>query len=89
MRNLAKLQKDDHIVGLTNVVFEKDGICGACKVGKQHGAPQHPKNVVTTKRPLELLHMDLLGSMAYLSIGGNKYGLVIIDDFFASLGFSF
>jgi hypothetical protein len=31
MRNLAKLQKDSHIIGLTNVVFEKDRVCGACK----------------------------------------------------------
>jgi transposase InsO family protein len=25
--------------------------------------------------------MDLFGLMAYLSIGGSKYGLVIVDDF--------
>ena len=25
--------------------------------------------------------MDLFGTIAYISIGGNKYGLVIIDDF--------
>ena len=25
--------------------------------------------------------MDLFGSIAYVSIGGNKYGLVIVDDF--------
>jgi transposase InsO family protein len=81
MRNLAKLLKNDHIVGLTNVTFEKDRVYGACQAGKQHGFPHHPKNVVTTKRPLELLHMDLFGPMAYLSIGGNKYGLVIIDNF--------
>ena len=30
MRNLAKLQKDGHILGLTNVVFEKDMLCSAC-----------------------------------------------------------
>jgi transposase InsO family protein len=30
MRNLAKLQKDSHIIGLTNVVFEKDRVFGAC-----------------------------------------------------------
>jgi hypothetical protein len=60
MRNLAKLQKDNHIIGLTNVMFEKDRICGACQAGKQHGVPYQPKNVVTTKRPLELLHMDLV-----------------------------
>jgi hypothetical protein len=32
-------------------------------------------------RPLELLHMDLFGPVAYISIGGNKYGLVIVDDY--------
>jgi hypothetical protein len=31
MRNLAKLQKNNHIIGLTNVMFEKDRICGACQ----------------------------------------------------------
>jgi hypothetical protein len=81
MRNLAKLLKNDHIVGLTNITFEKDRVCGACQAGKQHGVPHHPKNVVTTKRPLELLCMDLFGLVAYLSIGGNKYGLVIVDGF--------
>jgi transposase InsO family protein len=81
MRNLAKLQKDNHINGLTNVVFENDRVCGACQAGKQHGVPHHPKNMVTTKRLLELLHMDLFGPVAYISIGGSKYGLVIVDDF--------
>jgi hypothetical protein len=44
---------------------------------------------MTTSRPLELLHMDLFGSVAYLSIGESKYDLVIVDDFPASLGCSF
>jgi hypothetical protein len=35
MRNLAKLLKDEHILGLTNVHFEKDRICKACQDGKQ------------------------------------------------------
>jgi hypothetical protein len=34
MWNLAKLQKDGHIVGLTNVIFDKDRVCGACQAGK-------------------------------------------------------
>jgi hypothetical protein len=43
----------------------------------------HPnKNMMTTSRPLELLHMDLLGPVAYLSIRGSKYGLVIVDEYF-------
>jgi hypothetical protein len=30
MRNLHKLQKDSHILVLTNIVFKKDRSCGAC-----------------------------------------------------------
>jgi transposase InsO family protein len=81
MRNLAKLQKDEHVLGLTNVVFEKDRLCSACQAGKQVGAPHPAKNILSSLRPLKLLHMDLFGPIAYISIGGNKYGLVIVDDF--------
>jgi hypothetical protein len=38
MRNLHKLQKEGHILGLMNVVFEKDRSCVACQAGKQVGA---------------------------------------------------
>jgi hypothetical protein len=34
MRNLHKLQRDDHIIGLSNIVFEKDRSCGACQAEK-------------------------------------------------------
>jgi hypothetical protein len=34
MRNLAKLLKDEHILGLANVHFEKDRICKVCQAGK-------------------------------------------------------
>jgi transposase InsO family protein len=81
MRNLAKLQKDEHILGLTNVVFYKDRLCSACQAGKQVGAHHPAKNILSSSRPLKLLHMDLFGLIAYISIGGNKYGLVIVDDF--------
>jgi transposase InsO family protein len=64
-----------------NVALEKDRPYGACQAGKQLGAPHHAKNITTTTRTLEMLHMDLFGPIAYISIGGNKYGLVIIDDY--------
>jgi hypothetical protein len=81
MKNLHKLLKGEHVLGLTNVYFEKDRPCAACQVGKQVGSSHHSKNVMTTSRPLELLHMDLFIPVAYLSIGGSKYGLVVVDDF--------
>jgi hypothetical protein len=81
MKNLHKLLKGEHILGLTNVHFEKDRVCSACQAGKQVGSHHPHKNIVTTDRPLELLHMDLFGPIAYISIGGSKYCLVIVDDY--------
>jgi hypothetical protein len=81
MKNLHKLLKGEHVLGLTDVCFEKDRPCVACQVVKQVGTTHQSKNVMTTSRPPKLLHMDLFGPIAYLSIGGSKYGLVIVDDF--------
>jgi hypothetical protein len=81
MKNLHKLLNEEHILGLTNVHFEKDRICSACQVGKQVRTHHPHKNIMTTDSPLELLHMDLLGSIAYISIVGSKYCLVIVDDY--------
>jgi transposase InsO family protein len=81
MKNLHKLLQGEHILGLTNVHFEKDRICSACQAGK-HVEVHHPhKNIMTTDMPLKLLHMDLFGPIAYISIGGSKYCLVIVDDY--------
>jgi transposase InsO family protein len=64
-----------------NVTFEKDRPCGACQAEKEVGALHHAKNIMTTTKPLEMLHIDLFGPIVYISIGGNKYDLVIIDDY--------
>jgi hypothetical protein len=81
MKNLYKLLKGEHVLGLTDVCFEKDRPCAVFQAGKQVGTTHQTKNVKTTSSPLELLHMDLFGPIAYLSIGGSKYGFVIVDDF--------
>jgi hypothetical protein len=81
MKNLHRLLKGEHILGLTNVHFEKDRICSACQTGKQVGVHHSHKNIITTDRPLELLHMDLFDPIAYISISGSKYCLVIVDDY--------
>jgi hypothetical protein len=68
MRNLHKLQRHGHILGLTNIVFDQDRPCRACQAGKQVGAPHHAKNIMTTTRPLEMLHIDLFGPIALLAV---------------------
>jgi hypothetical protein len=76
MKKLHKLLKGEHALGLTDVCFEKDRPCASCQAGMQVRTSHPSKNIMTTSRPLELLHMDLFGPVAYLSIEGSKYVLV-------------
>ena len=81
MRNLQKLVLKKHVLGIEEIRFSKDRLCGACEAGKMTKAKHAAKTIMTTTRPLELLHMDLFGPPKYSSFGGNMYGLVIVDDF--------
>jgi hypothetical protein len=69
------------VLGLTNVFSKKDRPCVACQARKQVGTSHLSKNIMTTLRPFELLHMDLFGLVAYLSIEGSNYVLIIVDDY--------
>ncbi|GJS33582.1 retrovirus-related pol polyprotein from transposon TNT 1-94 [Tanacetum coccineum] len=68
VRNSSKLKFDQHL-------------CDARKIGKQAHASHKAKNIVSTTRFLELLHMDLFGPSGLWSYGGNRYTLVIVDDY--------
>ncbi|GJY46899.1 retrovirus-related pol polyprotein from transposon TNT 1-94 [Tanacetum coccineum] len=68
VRSLPKLNFDQHF-------------CDACKIGKQAQVSHKAKNIVSTTRCLELLHMDLFGPSSVRSYGGNRYTLVIVDDY--------
>nr|GEW38848.1 retrovirus-related Pol polyprotein from transposon TNT 1-94 [Tanacetum cinerariifolium] len=51
------------------------------KIRKQAHATHKAKNIVSMTRRLEHLHMVLFGPSAVRSSGGNRYTLVIIDDY--------
>jgi hypothetical protein len=61
MRTLQSLHKGNHILGLTDLTFSKDCVCRACIKGKMHELPHPSKTIISSKRVLELLHMDLFG----------------------------
>ncbi|GJW92192.1 retrovirus-related pol polyprotein from transposon TNT 1-94 [Tanacetum coccineum] len=71
-----------HIVnGLPKLKFVKDHLCSSCELGKAKRKSFHTKTTPSSKRRLQLLHMDLCGPMRVESINGKKYVLVIVDDF--------
>ncbi|XP_072090534.1 uncharacterized protein [Arachis hypogaea] len=81
MFQISKLVKRDLVRGLPNIKFDKDITCDACQMGKQIKTSFKPKEDVSTKKLLELLHLDLFGPTKTQSLGGKSYGMVIVDDY--------
>ena len=44
---------------------------------------------VQTSRPLELLHIDLMGPARVQSLGGKKYIMLVVDNLLDILGLCF
>ena len=78
---INKLIKKVLIIGIPSLEFKDDKICNACQLEKQTRKSFKSKNVVSTTRPLELLHLDLFGPTRTTSLGGSRFGLVVVDDY--------
>ena len=71
----------DLVRGLPKLSYDKDNICEVCIKGKHVKSSFHPINIISTNKPLELLHIDLFGQIQTASLSGKRYGFVIVDDF--------
>ncbi|OMO77060.1 Zinc finger, CCHC-type [Corchorus capsularis] len=72
LSTIAKLISKDLVSGLPKLNFNSNKICEACQFGKQVRSSFKSKNVVSTTRALELLHLDLFGPIDVTSMGGRK-----------------
>jgi len=81
MNHLNKLVSNELVYCLCKLIFEKEHVCEACQKGKQIRKSFPLKSCVSTSKPLELLHMDLFCPSRTMSLGGNLYGLVVVDDY--------
>ena len=60
---------------VNNVVYRP------CQLRKQMKAKHLSTQASTSSRPLELLHLDLIGITRTESFGGKRYIMVVVDDF--------
>ena len=70
------------MIRLPKLEFTKDKPCDTCQKGKQSKSSFKLKNVVSTSRTLELIHMDLFGPTRVASLGGMHYAYVLVDNYF-------
>nr|GEV49158.1 Gag-Pol polyprotein [Tanacetum cinerariifolium] len=75
------LSKKDIVIGLPKLKYVKDQLCSSYELSKEKRSSFKSKAVPSSKGRLNLLHMNLCGPMRLASINGNKYILVIVDDY--------
>nr|GEZ96608.1 retrovirus-related Pol polyprotein from transposon TNT 1-94 [Tanacetum cinerariifolium] len=59
------LSKNDIVIGLPKLKFVKGHLCSSCELGKAKQNSFQTKTTPSSKRWLQLLHMDLCGPMRY------------------------
>ncbi|GJR50614.1 retrovirus-related pol polyprotein from transposon TNT 1-94 [Tanacetum coccineum] len=75
------LSKYDIVTGLPKLKFVKGHLCSSCELGKAKCKSFKTKTTSSSKRRLQILHIDLCGPMRVKSFNGKKYVLVIVDDY--------
>ena len=56
-------------------------VCRNCIAGKHHRTSFPKKSAFRAIESLELIHMDICGPISPPTLGGNRYFLLLIDDF--------
>jgi len=79
--HLNKLKYKDLVSGLPNIKFQDNRLCDACVKGKQTRTSFKTKDMISSNKALDVLHMDFFGPSRTASLAGNFYALVIVDDF--------
>ena len=68
--SIVRLIRNNLVRYLSKINFEKNKVCNACLLDKQTRSSFKPKNIISTTRPLELLHIDLLDPIKTIILDG-------------------
>ena len=71
-RDLMKVANNEVIKGIPKLGKPSNPICGTCQKGKQTRSTHKRVDKILTSKPLELLHMDLMGPIRTKSLGAKK-----------------
>jgi len=79
-QSLRKLSQENMVEGLPKIEC-KEGVCRGCMVGKQRRSSFPDEADFRANKELELIHGDLCGPINPATPAGNKYFLLLVDDF--------
>lgn len=77
---LRKMGRDELVRGLP-VLSQVHQVCEACLAGKHRRAPFPHQALHRSTEPLALVHGDLCGPITPATPSGNRYFLLLVDDY--------
>lgn len=81
---LGLMCKGEMVRGMPRIVQPRD-LCIGCLMSKQVRISIPRKSKFTAKKALELVHADLCGPITPETAAGNKYFLLLVDDYSRSM----
>ena len=79
-KHLSIVSRHESVLRIPKLSRMSNVVCGPCQLGKQTKAKHPSTQTSTTSRPLELLHLDLMGPTRTEFLGGKRYIMVMVDD---------
>jgi hypothetical protein len=79
--HLIKLKNLEAVKDLSRISKPQDSMCKPYQVGKLTRTRFKSKSFTSTKKPLQLVHMDLCGPSRWEGTGRDNYFMLIIDDY--------
>jgi hypothetical protein len=78
--SMKKMQQKEMVYEFP-VLTEVEDVCAGCVSGKHHKENFDKEQTWRASYPLELIHIDLCGTMQNESVGGNRYFITFINDY--------
>ena len=77
-KHLSIVSKHKSMLGIPKLSRVSNVVCGPCQLGKQTKAKHPGTQTSATSKPLELLHLDLMGPTKIESLGGKRCIMVVV-----------
>jgi hypothetical protein len=78
--NLVKVSKKEEVREIPNITKPTNNLCKHCQQGKKTKTMFKSKEYSTT-RPLKIVHIDLVGPTTTKGLKGEKYFMLLVDDY--------
>jgi transposase InsO family protein len=78
--NFVKVNKREAVIEMPQITKPTNTLCKHCQQGKQTKTRFKSKEYSTTK-PLEIVHTDLVGPTTTKCLKGERYFMLLVDDY--------